>query len=192
MNKVLKKRLCWNCEGSVAVNAETCPYCGVSVIPATLEGAEVGFTPSYNKEAASGLNSQFFKSPYSSHYTANAVLNNEEELDEELGDEFQNEVLLEKEERKKTYKNRTKAKPIEEDPPADEEAVLDADQDFKETLKACVLLLSGSVLFLFGLTLAFFAQDGLLTLQWDATLWFVYVAIAMLLLFFGSRSLKKL
>jgi hypothetical protein len=31
MNARPKKKLCWNCEGSVAVNVETCPYCGVSV-----------------------------------------------------------------------------------------------------------------------------------------------------------------
>ena len=52
MNKTAKKRLCWNCEGSVSLEAETCPYCGVSVIPATLENINAGFTPSYRLGAA--------------------------------------------------------------------------------------------------------------------------------------------
>lgn len=28
-----KKKLCWNCEGNVARNLETCPYCGVYLSP---------------------------------------------------------------------------------------------------------------------------------------------------------------
>ena len=47
MKEGAKKRLCWNCEGSVSLNAETCPFCGVSVIPATLDGTSNIFTPPY-------------------------------------------------------------------------------------------------------------------------------------------------
>lgn len=32
MNARPKKKLCWNCEGSVSSTIETCPYCGVSVV----------------------------------------------------------------------------------------------------------------------------------------------------------------
>lgn len=32
MNARPKKKLCWNCEGNVSLKAETCPYCGVSVV----------------------------------------------------------------------------------------------------------------------------------------------------------------
>lgn len=31
MNTKTKKKLCWNCEGNVAIIDETCPYCGVSL-----------------------------------------------------------------------------------------------------------------------------------------------------------------
>lgn len=31
MNTKTKKKLCWNCEGNVGLNDETCPYCGVSL-----------------------------------------------------------------------------------------------------------------------------------------------------------------
>jgi hypothetical protein len=48
MNKTLKKRLCWNCEGNVALNEETCPFSGVSVVPAFLEGAGAEFSPPYS------------------------------------------------------------------------------------------------------------------------------------------------
>jgi hypothetical protein len=33
MNQQAKKKLCWNCEGSVATTLETCPFCGVYLNP---------------------------------------------------------------------------------------------------------------------------------------------------------------
>lgn len=47
MNKPIKKRLCWNCEGNVSAEAEICPYCGVSVVPASLDGNSQSFAPLY-------------------------------------------------------------------------------------------------------------------------------------------------
>lgn len=48
MNKVSKNRLCWNCEGSVSMAEEICPFCGVSVVPASLETPVTSnFAPPY-------------------------------------------------------------------------------------------------------------------------------------------------
>lgn len=33
MNKPVKSKLCWNCEGNVSRVAENCPYCGVYLSP---------------------------------------------------------------------------------------------------------------------------------------------------------------
>ncbi len=38
MNKPVKQKLCWNCEGSVATFIENCPYCGVYLSPDHQEG----------------------------------------------------------------------------------------------------------------------------------------------------------
>jgi hypothetical protein len=62
MNKSLKKRLCWNCEGSVSVSEETCPFCGVSVVPAFLEGTTSSFAPPY--AMGSTQDSMVPRSPY--------------------------------------------------------------------------------------------------------------------------------
>jgi hypothetical protein len=52
-----KKRLCWNCEGNVSFKEDTCPYCGVSLIPTSIPGLanknDTVITPPYkfsNKE----------------------------------------------------------------------------------------------------------------------------------------------
>lgn len=52
MSKPVKSKLCWNCEGTVSLVEETCPYCGVSVIPATLDGTYDGFAPPYRSSGS--------------------------------------------------------------------------------------------------------------------------------------------
>ena len=65
MNKTQRKRLCWNCEGSVSIAEETCPFCDVSVVPAFLEGStieEPSFAPPYSSRVEE--NTEIPKSPY--------------------------------------------------------------------------------------------------------------------------------
>lgn len=62
MKQSQRKKLCWNCEGSVSLNEETCPFCGVSVVPAFLEGAADEFAPPYSKQMKGELDIP--KSPY--------------------------------------------------------------------------------------------------------------------------------
>lgn len=50
----------------------------------------------------------------------------------------------------------------------------------------------GLQLTLFGLFLLLFSRDGVLSLQWDATLWFLYLLGAIPCLVFGYRGLSKL
>lgn len=40
MSEQDKKKLCWNCEGSVARHLETCPYCGVYLSPSQQDEKE--------------------------------------------------------------------------------------------------------------------------------------------------------
>ena len=56
MSEPVKKKLCWNCEGSVAKQLETCPYCGVYLSPTDPQGNLAGheerdlLTPPYPQE----------------------------------------------------------------------------------------------------------------------------------------------
>jgi hypothetical protein len=152
MNKFVKTRLCWNCEGSVAVTAETCPYCGVSVVPASLDGTPANFAPPYR---IGSNESSIPRSPYASQQEAQ------------------------------------KPEEVEIGQPADKssEAPLD---DFKRVFWALVLLLSGSVFFLFGLVLVLFSTDGVFTLRWDGTLWFIYSLVSIPMLLLGWKAFSKL
>lgn len=48
MSTKTKKKLCWNCEGEVLMNAVQCPFCGVSLeVMAMQEKAKDALTPPY-------------------------------------------------------------------------------------------------------------------------------------------------
>ena len=66
MNKPVKKKLCWNCEGSVSKSIENCPYCGVYLSPDTNEdnfSSKILFQPPYTPEA-SNKEFEIPKAPY--------------------------------------------------------------------------------------------------------------------------------
>jgi len=46
-----KSKLCWNCEGRVPIEIEQCPYCGVSVQPLMVPGADL-LAPPYARAQA--------------------------------------------------------------------------------------------------------------------------------------------
>lgn len=153
MTAIPKKKLCWNCEGSVSLSEEICPYCGVSVVPASLEGVGHSLSPPYQMNAAQ--ENTIPRSPY----------------------------LPDDDEDKEDASKKTLVDIDESDVPVDE---------FKNILLALLLLLSGSMFFLFGLTLVLFSHNNVFTLQWDSSFWFFYSLLSLPLLFFGWRALLKL
>ena len=66
-----KKKLCWNCEGSVAKHLETCPYCGVYLSPSQQDPEEMP-TPPY--PVASDKGEAIPKPPYQSETLPNGSL----------------------------------------------------------------------------------------------------------------------
>lgn len=153
MNKPTKKRLCWNCDGSVSTEAEVCPYCGVSVAPASLDGTSQSFAPLYQPAAHTHA------TPPTPTYTRSE--HKEEAVAATIQEEEQN--------------------------PRDASFI-----EFKNVLWAVSLLLTGSVFLLFGLTLTMFSHHGVLTLQWNADIWPLYLILALPCMFFGWKSWSRL
>ena len=129
---------------------ETCQYCGVSVVPASLDGSQQPFTPLYQPTSHP-------QSPPASQY-------------------------------KQPVNRDTPANPQD----ADSETPEASFAEFKHVLWAITFLLSGSVFFLFGTALALFSHNGVLTLQWNGDMWFLYLLVALPLLFFGWRAWSKI
>jgi len=53
-----------------------------------------------------------------------------------------------------------------------------------------LLLITGTVFLFFSLVLVLFSHEGVFTLQWDATLWYVYLIISLPALLVGWRLLQ--
>lgn len=64
--------------------------------------------------------------------------------------------------------------------------------EFKIFLIAMLMMLSGSVFFLFGIVLALFSKDGVFILQWNGSYWYAYLILAVPLLFFGWNAVQRM
>ncbi len=152
MSAIPKKKLCWNCEGRVALADENCPYCGVYLSSSAL----------LNNQDENATHVAPYRTSSEKTIPASPYNLNREEQDQQ--DEESNEIQ--------------------------QEEALNSTQ--KSSLMPFVLLLAGSVFLTFGLILLIFSNQGTLTLQWNASYWFVYLAIAGLFLITGWRSLRNL
>ncbi len=66
------------------------------------------------------------------------------------------------------------------------------DPGARAALIPMLLLLPGAFFLLFSTILLLFSSDGVLTLQWNARYWMLYLALALPLIYFGSVCLYKL
>lgn len=160
-----KTKLCWNCEGRIALELERCSYCGVSVQPLMIQGA-TDLRPLYSFDnrqtaAAAVAVTQAPPAPYE-------VEKEEQEAPaEELGDSEEAAGSI--------------AEPMR----------LLFSGEVKHFVLPLVALQAGVVFLFFGLALYFFSTGQMLTLQWNSEAWYLYLLAALPLLFIGLRSLAK-
>lgn len=57
-------------------------------------------------------------------------------------------------------------------------------------LVSLLLLLPGAFFLLFALLLFLFSDEGVLSLQWQAKYWWIYLSVSVPMLYFGWRFLK--
>lgn len=62
----------------------------------------------------------------------------------------------------------------------------------KSIVGPTIMATLGAQLLLLSLLMLFFANDGVMTLKWDARFWFFYFVAAVPLLIFGYRGIEKL
>jgi hypothetical protein len=61
----------------------------------------------------------------------------------------------------------------------------------KTVLTPMFLIVPGAFFLLFGMMLLLFSHDGVLTLRWNANYWFLYLGLALPLLYSGWRLLNR-
>lgn len=158
MAAIIKKRLCWNCEGRVPQQEENCLYCGVY------------------------LNGTLDKGPEETQED----FEEHQDVRSDKNDTLQNPLYT------PIVQNATEpqGKSIPQ-LPQDEESSILSSMKLNREFCMLLLLLIGSTFLLFGLALLLFSEQGIFRLEWDASVWFVYEGIALLVLFFGWRLLNN-
>jgi hypothetical protein len=159
MNSVVTTRLCWNCEGDVEPDSESCPCCGVDLGSESEDRSpEKTFEPTYKTVKSS--TSSAVPEPVYRVNSAGAIADSEwsEAINGEKGqEEIKTQVA-----------------------------------GVRSWLSPLVMLLSGSVFFLFGLVLFLFSVDGVFTLRWNANFSLLYLLGSVPLLYYGWNALEKI
>lgn len=170
MNKKIKKKLCWNCEGESNFQAESCSYCGVSLTPLSIgNDQENSLSPPY-RLVHETEDDHVPISPYISQNHSN-----------EAAQPAQNTPLNQNESGQDALSNAN-----------DDILSNELKNDLKNTLLTVCLLFSGSVLFIFGLMILLFSENGQFVLKWSDQYWYLYFVIAIPMLLLGWAFLKKI
>ncbi|MCH9633936.1 MAG: hypothetical protein S4CHLAM7_06700 [Chlamydiae bacterium] len=159
------QKMCWNCDGHVHVYELQCPYCGVDLTEKEKE--EASFEEINVSEALEAESPQ------------DMVV--EEHPKVEIEDDYANppfQDLIEDVEQEVIQETNWEAIAAEEKEP-----------DLDNPLASLLLLLPGSLFFLFGLALFLFSEDGFLTFRFNAKYWFCYLMGSCFVLYLGWRSL---
>ena len=157
-----KQKICPHCEGRVPLEAELCPYCAHELT--NLAKPPQGLFQSQSLEESL---SSLYKPPYQGK-RASQDFTHAKNVENALYKEPSRELSRE---------------PSGETP-------AEAEKERKSSLWPTFMLLLAMNLFVLGLLQLFFATDGVVRLEWDASNWAFYCLAALPLCFFGWKKLR--
>lgn len=158
-----RQKLCATCDGRIPLEANLCPYCAAEQTQMYLQHKSI-------QESLTSL--------YSPLYPAKNVHPSKEQaltpsLQESMEKSFQH------------------VSPSSQARLHDKETVSEKNQGEKASFWPILLLSLGANLLVIGLLQLFFSDQGLLTLQWESHYWYVYLLVALPLLYLGTKKLSK-
>ncbi len=165
-----RQRMCTHCEGRIAVEADSCPYCGMPLL------GDSESTPT--SASQSGLSSQeslasLYPPPYSNRNFPPMKTDNKDSQSK-----FKAPQAL-------------ADNPFAKMPIAGNEAVQKQSEEEKAGFMPLLLILVGSNLLTLGLMQAMFSDEGFLRLEWSSKYWFYYCLFALPLISFGMKKMKQ-
>lgn len=171
-----KKKLCWNCDGHVSFEAESCPYCGSHLEKGLeIESSNTKAPPPFEQNEFSH-EGNVFKAPFNQTSTPKISI---EELQRQEENQDKPWKISENEWEKLTGERFTR------------EGAYEEGEEGTPLIYTLALLLVGSTFFLFSLALFFFSTEGSLTLEWNGGNWYIFFALSVPMLLFGWKYLKE-
>ena len=171
MKPIDRQKMCTHCEGRIAVEASSCPYCGMPLIGES--------ETTVNSASQSGLSSQeslasLYPPPYSNRNFSQMKIDNNKDSQSKFKAP---QALAEN--------------PFAKMPLAANAAVEKQEVQDKSGFMPLLLILLGSNLLTLGLMQVMFSDDGLLRLEWSSKYWFYYCLLALPLISLGMKKLKQ-
>ncbi|NGX34525.1 MAG: hypothetical protein K1060chlam1_00878 [Candidatus Anoxychlamydiales bacterium] len=162
MQKELTK-MCPSCDGSVAMDAVYCPYCGSDIFEKSESLANQKTSDDVKSLSYEETLSSLYPPPYKPKAIQSATAKYYEE-NSDVDEESQEE-------------NEGDSSPLKKE---------------SNALIPTALFWLGINIFVFSILLLVFSQNGVLYLKWNAKFWFLYSIISIPLLYFGFKGLKNL
>jgi len=172
MKPIDRQKMCSHCEGRIAVEADSCPYCGMPLIGES--------ETTVTSVSQSGLSSQeslasLYPPPYS-----NSNRN------------FSQMKIDNKDSQSKFKAPQALAEnPFAKMPLAGSNALEKQEEQEKSGFMPLLLILLGANLLTLGLMQAMFSDNGFLRLEWSSKYWFYYCLLALPLISLGMKKIKS-
>lgn len=172
-----RQKMCINCDGRVPFEAIVCPYCSadLSKAPEVDAQRDVGAKHQAIQDSLTALYTPPYQQKVGKSSFSESKGKNPEQAKGSMGVESRI------------------APPAHHGGIPTATAVRDPVQEktAKAVLVSIVTLSVGSLLFILGILQIFFAEDGVLRLEWDASRWFIYCLAALPLLYYGYRKAEQ-
>jgi hypothetical protein len=176
-----RQKMCGNCDGRVAIEAMVCPYCSADLAraPEADPHRDLGAKHQAIQDSLTSLYTPPYQQKGAKATPAESKGKKMESSSQSRG-EFRGEPRSESRVAPPAHHGGLPTPAVAARDPAQEKVA-------KTTLIAILTLSLGSLLFILGILQLFFAEEGFLRLEWDASLWFIYCLAALPLLYYGYR-----
>jgi len=178
MKSAEREKICYNCEGRIALDAETCPYCASDQTRSSMQNSFQ--TPIFQNQSLEDSLTSLFTPPYQGKRPQFSEPTHQEEENQSMP--VQEEMPLYREVTEKPQMDPMMGAPKPES----------QEEPSQNALLPTILLVIGANLFILGMMQLIFSKDGFLRLEWDASNWFFYCLIGAPLLYFGYKKYRAL
>lgn len=160
-----RQKMCTQCDGRVPVEAQECPYCSAEFHEPPQEESSTLFKSQTLQDSLTSL----YAPPYGVKPSYSISSTPQEPLKKTSQDTFR-EVPAKSPEMPIQSQEETEA---------------------KSNFTPILILFAASNCLILGLLQALFSSNGRLTMEWDASYWFIYCVISIPLFFFGYKKLSQ-
>lgn len=173
MKPVDRQKICANCDGRIAIEAEQCPYCAA---PCSIPPQPQAPTPLFDHKSIQDSLTSLYTPPYANNKSAPDMKYDKDKIKPKSFVKESHENQLNASLGKVGYSSSA--------PIIEQEKV----QQEKSSFAPLLFLLLGGNLLIIALLQLFFSEGGILRLEWQSKYWYIYALIGLPVLYMGYKK----